>query len=72
MVLANGFFSRQGLEERPLVPFVEERKNFEHAFSEDVVQPQSRYALHRPVPGDQAQLAVKREDTIDAGIDESA
>jgi len=53
------------------VPFAKERKNFQHALAEHFVGRESRDALHRAVPRNQAHFAVKREEAIDAGVDES-
>ena len=51
--------------------FVQEWKDFDCAFAEHFFATEVRDALHRAVPGDEAKLAIEREDTIDARVEET-
>ena len=51
---------------------MQERKDFKGALAEDFFAAQARDALHRVVPGDEAEFAIEREDAIDARVEEAA
>src|SRR5687768_4891442 len=50
---------------------MQEGINFEHALPENFLAGSARDAFHRAVPRDKAKTAIKREDTIDARVDEA-
>src|SRR5215203_2569397 len=73
MIFGNYFptFER-GRKTIPTDRFTQERKDVDNLFAQDFFAAQARNALHGAIPGNQATVAIKREDTIDAGVDKSS
>jgi len=72
-VFGNGAFATQRRKETlVLACFFEERKNVKRVLTENLVARDTGDALHRVIPDDIAASAIKRENSVDAGVEQAS
>ena len=72
MELGNCFFAFEcGQETTVATFFAQERKDVADAFTQHRLAAETRDALHRAVPRDDAAVAIKREDAVNARVEQT-
>ncbi len=51
--------------------FPQKREDVNHTFAQHFIAAETGDALHGAIPGDDLAIAIKREDTVDARVDQS-
>src|SRR5678816_1320271 len=71
MVLVNQLFTFERSDEATVVTlFSQERKDVANAFAEHGFATETGDTLHGPIPGNDLAVAIEREDTVDARVDQ--